>query len=191
MAAESTRRRDPTVLVDRDVTMIATTEDAARTLSWGPIVAGLLTALGLFVLMSLLAVTIGAAVVTPDGSPPTMAATVIAAAIALASFFIGGYVASWSGRRQDEMRGALSGFLVWALWLLLVLVAGGLGLGQLFGAAGSLLDDITAPEITREQVVNALQAGSWRGFLALALGAAAAALGGAVGAMVTTRREQE
>lgn len=176
---QGVRERD--VVVERDVAVIADT-GGPRALGWGPIVAGLLAALGLFVLTSLLAVTIGAAVITPDGSPPTTIATVVAAVIALVSFFVGGFIASWSARLADEKLGALSGFLVWALFLVVVLVAGGLGLGSLFGAAGSLLEDISAPELSRQQVVDALQTGSWRTFLALALGAAAAALGGAVGA---------
>ena len=186
MAAErSARARD--VVVERDVAVVAET-DRPRALSWGPITAGLLAALGVFVLLSLLAVTVGATVVTPDGNPPTTIATIVAALIALVSFFGGGYVAAWSARIADETLGALNGFLVWALFLVVVLIAGGLGLGSLFGTAGSLLDDISAPEMSRQQVVNALQAGSWRTFLALGLAAAAAALGGAIGAWSEGKR---
>jgi hypothetical protein len=172
---------------DRDVAVVATTSQETG-LRWGPIVAGFLSALGLFLLLTLLAVAVGAATVTPDGSAPAMVATIVASVIALFTFFAGGFIAAWSGRVVDQARGALSGFLVWALWLVVVLFAGGLGIGQLFGVAGGLLSDISAPEMTQQQIYDALQAGSWRVFLALTLAAAAAALGGAVGSMVAERR---
>jgi hypothetical protein len=110
------RGQDPRLFVDdRDVAVVTTTSEGTG-VRWGPIVAGFLSALGLFLLLTLLAVAIGAATVTPDGSAPAMVATVVASVIALFTFFAGGFIAAWSGRVVDQARGALSGFLVWALW---------------------------------------------------------------------------
>jgi hypothetical protein len=171
--------RGPDVVVQRDVA-VAVVEPAmdagARALRWGPIVAGLVTALGVFILLSLLAVGLGLG--AAQGENPTMVATIVGSIIALVSFFLGGFVAAWSDNAIDNRRGALDGFLVWALWLLVVLFAGalGLGVGALFGGdIGGLFPTDQAPDL------NVLRSGALRTFLALALTAAAGALGGVVG----------
>jgi hypothetical protein len=170
-----------TTYVDQDVA-VQSAPAGRYSLRWGPIAGGMLASFGLFVLLSMLAVAIGAALATDGTTAPPLVMTVIAAAIALFSFFMGGLIAAWSGDVVGDMRGALYGFLVWAFWLVLVLFAGGLGLGQLFGALGGTLADITAPDLTRDQVNEALRTGAFRTFLALGLAAAAATLGGVVGA---------
>lgn len=166
--------RGPDVVVRREVDIPPTVEAGARALRWGPIVAGLLTALGVFILLSLLAVGIGLA--AAQGENPTMVATIVGSIIALVSFFLGGFVAAWSDSAIDNRRGALDGFLVWALWLLVVLFAGALGLGALFGGdIGGLFPTTQAPDL------NQVRSGALKTFLALALTAASAALGGVVG----------
>jgi hypothetical protein len=166
--------RGPDVIVERDVAVIAPVDAGARALRWGPIVAGLLTALGTFILLSLLAVGIGLSTTT-DPQERNMVATIVGSLIALVSFFLGGFVAAWSDNAVDNRRGALDGFLVWALWLLVVLLAGAIGLSALFGDLGALFPTGDSPD------VNALRSGALRTFLALALTAASAALGGVVG----------
>lgn len=172
--------RGPDVIVERDVAVIASAADAgARALRWGPIVAGLLTALGVFILLSLLAIGLGLG--TTQGQDETMVATIVGSLIALVSFFLGGFVAAWSDNALDNRRGALDGFLVWALWLLVVLIGGALGIGALFGDVGGGLfppDSIDA---------NQLRTGALNTFLALTLTAASAALGGVVGTRDTIR----
>jgi len=179
-----TLRNDPTrgpdVVVERDVAVVAPAADAgARALRWGPIVAGLLTALGVFILLSLLAVGVGLG--TAEGEDPTMVAKIVGSVIALVSFFLGGFVAAWSDNALDNRRGALDGFLVWALWLLVVLIGGALGVGALFGDVGGLFPTTEAPDLTQ------IQTGALNTFLALALTAASAALGGVVGTRDTIR----
>ncbi len=166
--------RTPDVIVEREVAVIAPVDAGARALRWGPIVAGLLTALGVFILLSLLAVGLGLG--SAQGENPTMVATIVGSIIALVSFFLGGFVAAWSDNAVDNRRGALDGFLVWALWLLVVLLAGALGLGALFGGdIGGLFPTTQAPDL------NVVRSGALKTFLALALTAASAALGGVVG----------
>jgi hypothetical protein len=177
-----TMRTDPRgsdVVVERDVAVVAPAADAgARALRWGPIVAGLLTALGVFILLSLLAIGLG--VGTAQGQDETMVATIVGSIIALVSFFLGGFVAAWSDNALDNRRGALDGFLVWALWLLVVLLGGALGVGALFGDVGGLFP-------TTNLDANQLRTGALNTFLALTLTAASAALGGVVGTRDTIR----
>jgi len=166
--------RGPDVVVRREVDVPPTVEAGARALRWGPIVAGLLTALGVFILLSLLAVGLGLG--TAQGQDETMVATIVGSLIALVSFFLGGFIAAWSDSAIDNRRGALDGFLVWALWLPVVLLAGALGVGALFGGdVGGLFPTTEAPDL------NVIRSGALNSFLALALTAASAALGGVVG----------
>ena len=58
-AGEHARRGTRRVVVDRDIAVVAQATTGAHGLRWGPIVVGFLGAFGLFILMSLLAVTIG------------------------------------------------------------------------------------------------------------------------------------
>jgi hypothetical protein len=129
-----------------------------------------------FILLSLLAVGLGLG--TAQGQDETMVATVVGSLIALVSFFLGGFIAAWSDSAIDNRRGALDGFLVWALWLLVILLAGalGLGVGALFGNdVGGLFPGTDTTDL------NQLRTGALNSFLALALTAVSAALGGVVG----------
>jgi hypothetical protein len=166
--------RGPDVIVEREVAVVAPVDAGARALRWGPIVAGLLTALGVFILLSLLAVGLGLGTAASAGQN-AMVATIVGSLVALVSFFLGGFIAAWSDNAVDNRRGALDGFLAWALWLLFVLVAGALGLGALFGDVGGLFPTDATPDL------NAIRSGALKTFLALALTAASAALGGVVG----------
>jgi len=172
-----TVRTDPLgadVVVRREVEIPPTVEAGARALRWGPIVAGLLTALGVFILLSLLAVGLGLG--TAQGEDETIVTTIVGSLIALVSFFLGGFIAAWSDSAIDNRRGALDGFLVWALWLLVILLAGALGVGALFGSdVGGLFPTTDTPDL------NQVKTGALNSFLALSLTAASAALGGVVG----------
>ncbi|HEY7589477.1 MAG TPA: hypothetical protein VH723_00650 [Candidatus Limnocylindrales bacterium] len=166
--------RGPAV-VEREVAVAAPMGDTVgRALRWGPIVAGLLTSLGTFILLTLLAVGIGLDAAADNADNAGIAATIVGSVIALLSFFLGGFVAAWSDGAIDGRRGALDGFMVWALWLVVVLVAGAIGAGAALGEFGSMFGDLGADPST-------IQSGALQTFLALALAAAAAALGGVVG----------
>lgn len=155
-------------------------------LRWGPIWAGLLTALGIFFLLSLAAIAVGiqAAPGTADLQNLGSVAVVVTSAIALIAFFVGGFIAAWSGGLSDPGRSMLNGFLVWTLWLLGVLLLAAFGLGSIVGAMGQLFGDVTVgrPDVDPAQLVDILKQSSWQSLLALGLTAAAATLGGAVGA---------
>jgi hypothetical protein len=167
--------------------LTAAPTDDLRSLRWGPIWAGLLTAIGAFFLMTLLAISLGlqaAPGVPQDEEGAGFVAIIVTSGIALISFFIGGFVSSWSAGLVDQGRSLLNGFLVWSLWLVGVIVLAALGLGSFVGAVGDIFGQVAleTPELERQEIVDLLRSGSWQTFLALALTAAAAALGGVVGA---------
>lgn len=155
-------------------------------LRWGPIWAGLLTAVGIFFLASLLAVAIGlqAAPGQEDVEDLGIVAVIVTSLIALVSFFVGGFVASWSAGISDTGRSLVNGFLVWALWLVAVAVLAALGIGSFAGAMGELFGQIDQPSVDVEPdvLIASLRDSSWSSFLALGLTALAAMLGGTVGA---------
>lgn len=157
---------------------------------WGPIFAGFLTALGTFLLLSLLAVAIGATAVGSgaDAQSTTQTGSIVTAILGLLSFLIGGFVAARTAAVTGRGNGLLNGFLVWALGTSLILLLAAFGLGQIFGAAGDLfgqyrnLGSPTSVDVNRAQLATGIKNGAFTAFLALALPAVAAAIGGALGA---------
>jgi len=168
------------------------TEPDRTQLKWGPIWAGLLTALGLFVLMTLAAIAVGlqAAPGADEGAAAAVAG-IVTGVIALVAFFIGGFVASWSANLSDNGRSLLNGFLVWALFLVLLMILAAFGAGSIFGAATNLLGEVAVSvpdvDVTPDEALAGARESAWASLLVLALTAAAAALGGVVGSHDTVR----
>jgi hypothetical protein len=159
---------------------------------WGPIWAGLLTAIGIFLLLTTAAVAIGAqAVESGAGADEAGAAGgIVSAVLALLAFLAGGFVASRTSGVVGRGYGALNGFLVWALGVVLILALAAFGLGSLFGAAGDLFaqyQQMGQPQADAdpEAVVEGIRNGSIGAFLGMVLPAAAAIGGGLLG----SRRE--
>jgi hypothetical protein len=162
--------------------------DAVR---WGPIVAGLLTALAAFILLSTLLLAIGANTVrigTGQTDEAAAGAGIATAIAGLLSFLLGGFVAGRTAAVGGRSAGLLNGFLVWALGLLLILLLSAFGIGQLFGAAGDLFGQYRAagspqPEgVEPGDVAAGIRNAAIPAFLGLALPALAAAIGGLLGA---------
>ncbi len=177
-----------------DVQTAAAGAVARDPLSWGPIWAGVLTAFGLFLIMSLIALAAGLQAVNLGGAgaggedvPVNAIAAIITGLFLVVAFFAGGFVSSWSAGLQDEGRGILHGFLVWALFILLLLVFASFGLGSAFGAAGSIFAGDFSPgavpnvDVDAEQLLEAFQEAAWQTLFAIVLALAAAVLGGLVG----------
>jgi len=179
----------PAAVAQPDTTASATVIAPRDSVRWGPIVAGLLTTLGTFLLLSTLALAVGLQV-APRATDPNAAGTtagIATAVIGLISFFLGGLVAARSSAVTGGPTGALNGFLVWAFAIAAIVILAALGLGALFGSTGDLLAQYRAlgepgtgadVETLREQVRN----GAFGAFLGLALPAIAATLGGWLGA---------
>lgn len=165
--------------------LIATAPPDLQQLRWGPIWAGLLMALGVFFLLSLAAIATGLqAAPGADEDDLGIVAVVATSVIAIVSFFVGGFVAAWSAGVADPGRALLNGFLVWTLWLAIVILLATLGFGAILGAMGDLFGEVavTGPDVDPAELVDVLRSSAWQTLLALGLTAAAAALGGAIGA---------
>jgi hypothetical protein len=187
--------RTPTLYADDDADLEERIGAADVTLAdlqplrWGPIVAGTLTAVGLFVLLSLLAIAIGVQAAPGVEAVDDMdfVGIIVTSAIALGSFFVGGFVATWSSATSQTGRALINGFLVWTLWLVALAFLGAFGIGSIAGAAGELFGNLSvaAPDVEPEELMDVLETASWTSFLAMALTALAAMLG----SMVATREE--
>ena len=156
---------------------------------WGPIVAGLLTALGTFLLLSTLATAIGLTNVNARREADDAARNIgiASAIIGLLSFLLGGFVAARTAAVRGRDNGLLNGFLVWALSIPLLLLLAALGLGAVLGDAGDLFGQMRAgqarPEgVSAQDINNGIRNSAIGAFISLALPAAAAALGGWLGA---------
>lgn len=156
--------------------------------SWGAIWGGLLTAMGLFILLSVLAAAIGITAAQETqvaAGDVNRVAGVVSAVLALLSFFVGGYITGLGSGAAGHEAGALNGFLVWALALALMLVFAGLGLGQLFGVLTEnfmQLRGVGTGQVDPQALAEGAQTAAWIGFISLALAATAATLGGWLGA---------
>jgi hypothetical protein len=161
-------------------------------LRWGPIWAGILTAIGVFVLASLAAVALGLqAAPGIEGQDLGVTASIVTSAITLVAFFIGGFVSSYSANLSEPGRALLNGFLVWSLFLVLVFLLAALGLGSALGEAGELFGRMRIPaaevDVDATAAIRVLRDASWQSLLALGLTAVSAMLGGVVGAREDVR----
>jgi hypothetical protein len=155
---------------------------------WGPIWAGLITAIATFILLTVAAVAIGAQAVDSgaEGESAGMAGGIASAIIALLAFFVGGFVAGRTAGVIGRGNGAFNGFLVWALGVVLILALAAFGLGSLFGASGDLFaqyQQMGQPqaEVDPNAAVEGIRNGSIGAFIGMLLPAIAAALGGWLG----------
>jgi len=113
---------------------------------WGPIVAGLLTALTTLLLLSLLGLAVGlttvnAGTAAAQGGPPADAgrnSAIWAAISGILAFLLGGYVAGRTAAIFNRSWGALNGALVFMLAVPLILWLAGQGLGTVLGSLGNL-----------------------------------------------------
>jgi len=160
---------------------------------WGPIWAGLITALTTFLLLQLLAIGIGLVDIGPgsDGGGGW-----VPALIGLIAFFTGGAVAGMMSAIRGPGSGLLNGFMVWALGTVLILLLSVLGLGQLFGALGNVAGQVNpgalgdaansaqgaAPNVSPQEAEQAVRTGAIGAFFGLLFSALASMIGGLLGA---------
>jgi hypothetical protein len=158
---------------------------------WGPIWAGLLSAISLFLLLSAVAVAIGAQVIQGGAAAEQagLGGAIVSGIIALLAFLAGGFIASRSASVMGRGYGALNGFLVWALGVMLILALAAFGLGSLFGASGDLFAQYRSlgsptpdANVDPNQVAEGIRNSSLGALVGMLLPAAAATLGGWLGA---------
>ena len=140
------RPRPDYVEVDVDAPVPA--RDRVR---WGPIVAGLVTALTTLVVMTVLGVGLGFAAFEPDETGIATigtAAGIWGALSGLLAFLLGGFVAGASSSVRATGNGALNGFIMGAAAIALTIWLVGSGIGNVLGAAAANLGELGSVNVT-------------------------------------------
>jgi hypothetical protein len=158
----------------------ADTADVARSdlISWSSIIAGVLSAFAIFVLLSVLAVAAGL-----EADPPKFGeqvGAILTGLFGVVAFAFGGFIAAWTAHVDEGDSAILHGFLVWALFVLLLLALIAAGLGSALGSAGSIFSGAFEP-VDQEELSTA----AWSSVFALVIAVAASILG----AVLATRDE--
>ena len=156
------------------------TEDAhtimINRVSWGAILAGVVVALVVQVLLTMLGVGIGAATLDPGSGDSPQASTfsivsVIWYAVSgIVAAFAGGYMAARMSGKTAATTGALHGLTTWAVTTLLVLylvttslgsIIGGTfrGISGAVGGIGQAATDVAAPMLEDVNPLEALERG--------------------------------
>jgi hypothetical protein len=156
---------------------------------WGPIVAGVFTAIASLIVLTVLGLAIGLAAFDPDDlGTATMgnAAAVWGIISAIIAFMLGGYVAAYSGGVTGTDNGALNGVMVGVASIVLMLWFVGAGLGNVLGAVAGNLDavmqvgsDLTGADPA--QTYEAARTNSWITLVGLLGALETSALGGVLG----------
>lgn len=192
-------------VIDRHAT-ISAPRDRIR---WGPILAGLVSAIAMLLVLTVLGLALGASVFEPtsEGNDVGTFAAIYAGVAGLLAFFFGGWVTGRSAAVREGENAALNGFMVGATALALILWLTSSGLGNLLGGLGNNIADIArvgteqvqsgqvdsaqaqnqaqqaadrAREVARANYDNA-KGSAWGTLLGLALALGAATVGGVVG----------
>lgn len=189
---------EPVAVVADTAAVGPTFRDRVR---WGPIVAGVFTALTTLVIMTVLGLALGLSAFEPGETGERTVGT--AAAIwgiisAVLAFFLGGWVAGRNALGSAEDNGAINGFLVGAATIAVMLWMIGAGLGNLMGLAGTNIDEISRitgqplTQIEGEEATDAAAAtarqnyddarnSAWGTLAGLIVALSAATAGGALG----------
>jgi uncharacterized membrane protein YccC len=146
---------------------------------WGPVWAGVVTALGTYLFLMLALVATGVIELGETGD------SAIASAIAaLIAFFVGGVTTGATAMWQGADDGILHGIVMWFAALVSLIVLSAVGSGLALGAfdTSEAFDAFSADEVDTDQANDDAQDAAGKALLGLALGLGAAAAGGAVGA---------
>ncbi len=170
---------------------------------FGPILAGVLTAIAVLLILTVLGLAIGASALEPReaGERVGTAAAVWGIVSALIAFFAGGWVAAKTAAVAGMGSGILNGLMVGCAILVIVLWLAGQGVGAAIGTLGNNIGEITdlvqtqggstqeaqqqaeeqAQQVDPQQAFETVRDGAWGTLIGLLLPLAAAAAGGAVG----------
>jgi len=135
---------------------------------WGPVVAGVLAALVVFLLLTILGIALGASVLDPANTAGEIGtwAAVWGAITAIVAFVIGGWIAARAAVIEGTFAGLLNGLCVGIAGLLLIIWLTASGLGNLFGTIGTTVGSVlnvaasVAPSAGDAANVNPEQAGN-------------------------------
>jgi len=113
---------------------------------FGPIVAGVLTAIATLLILTVLGLAIGSSALEPRdvGQGLGTAAAIWGIVSALIAFFLGGWVAAKTAAVAGAGSGMINGLMVGAAILVIILWLTGSGVSAIVGTIGSNLGDITS-----------------------------------------------
>jgi hypothetical protein len=180
--SEARDLRDDDIRVERERIGIHNEAETIRRdrIRWGPVWAGIVTAIGsyLFLLLALVATGV---VDLADGDASDAVASAVAALVA---FFLGGVTTGASAMWQGADDGVLHGIVMWFAALVGLVVLSAFGSGLALGAidTSEAFDEFTTEDIDRDQASDDAQDAAAKALLGLTFGLAAAAAGGAAGA---------
>jgi hypothetical protein len=141
---------------------------ARNRVQWGPIIAGVMAAVVVFLLLTVLGFALGASTLDPANTAGEIGAwaAVWGAISAVLAFLLGGWIAARSSAVDGSFAGLLNGLMVGATGLLLIIWLSASGLGNLFGTIGSTVGSLAnvaasvAPAAGDAANVNPTQAGN-------------------------------
>jgi hypothetical protein len=148
---------------------------------WGPVWAGVVVALPVYLVLQLLFFALGILDVGVDGEGQSTAASIVSAVLALIAFFVGGLMAGSTAASRDSDEGLLHGVLTWAVGIVAILGLALHGAGALLGNLSTVVSQNgglqqqagqaagqAAGQVDPTQALQAAQQGA--GWAALALG---------------------
>lgn len=186
-----------------DTVQLSTPPQRDDEVRWGPIFAGLVVALGIFLLLELVAFAVGL-IDLGQGSSTGATSGIVSGIIGLIAFFVGGLTAAASGMWRSTSAGLLQGIMVWATSIIAILALSVIGGGALLGSFGSIASQLVspdqvasaassasanAPQISPAQALSTARSAASYAVLGLGLTFIASALGGLVGAKIWPRKK--
>jgi hypothetical protein len=195
--AQPVYRDDDNDVAPVNVAVGAERQDGVR---WGPIWAGLLTALTSFLLLELLFYWLGWLTLDPGERSPGNSTALVTGILALVAFFLGGLVAGATAIWKGLFSGLLHGFLVWSLGVVAFLALTFFGASALLGSFGTLSNDLgvgpkqvqSATSVSNSEANQASQTlkdNAGPAFWGLFLPLASSMLGGLIGSKIWPRKD--
>jgi hypothetical protein len=160
---------------------------------WGPIWAGVVVALPVYLVLQLLFFALSILDLGVNGAGQGTATSIVSAVLALVAFFVGGLMAGSTAASRDSDEGLLHGVLTWAVGIVAILGLALLGAGAVLGNLSTVISQSgglqqqagqagqAAGQVDPVQALQAAHQGAGWAALALGLTVVAAAVGGMTG----------
>lgn len=139
VVGETAFARRPSFLADTGILTGQNVMTVRNRVQWGPILAGIFSAVVLFLLLTTLGLGIGASAIEPRTAGQNIGtwAAVWGIITAIIAFFLGGWVAAKTAAVGGSFAGLMNGLVVGAATLIFVIWMTATGLGNLFGVIGA------------------------------------------------------
>lgn len=147
---------------------------------WGPVWAGIVTAVGTYLLLQLVLIATGITEIDGAGGDEAFASGIAA----LIAFFVGGLMTGATAMWQGVDDGIIHGIVMWFAALVAIIVFSAVGSGLALGSfdTADVFDDIGLDEVDIDEASDDAQDAAGWALLALGVALLAAAAGGAAGA---------